>query len=190
MRYNLPELANEYMKLFEKAKKLYDTVNLTDFKYTKRFDEIIDRMKELEHQAKDLLPVEAAADPAPQPVKKQRGGKRDGAGRKGKGYIRRKPTISMDPVYWEMFDTMAGHFKMDQAALIRAMMQTFIDHYNEQGMTITGFYDPKFSEFDYVLCPVCSGYGEIDPKGAAAPILCPGCSGEKLLKQVKLKMEG
>ncbi len=63
---------------------------------------------------------------------------------------------------------------------------------NATGTTVSSLlvYDPKFSEFDYVLCPVCSGYGEIDPKGAAAPILCPGCSGEKLLKQVKLKMEG
>jgi hypothetical protein len=121
--------------------------------------------------------------------KKKRGGARSGAGRKGKGYIRRKITLSLPPGYWEMFDTMTDHLKQDKAALIRSMMITFIDHMNEQGTTMTGLYNEKFKEFDYVICPVCAGDGEIQPKDAPAPIVCPGCDGVKQLKQVKIKME-
>ncbi len=174
-RYVLPELAGEYLKLYELAKKLYDAVNLTDLKFDKRYWEVIDRFNELEERSAVLRKQDAPPADPPEPPKKKRGGMRAGAGRKGKGYVRRKTTISLPPEYWEMFDTMAEHLEMDQAALIREMITTAIDdHMDGQ---------------DYVTCPVCDGAGEIQPKKSAEPVVCTGCDGKKKLQQGKLRME-
>jgi hypothetical protein len=111
----------------------------------------------------------------PSEPKKQRGGARIGAGRKGKGYVRRKMTVSLPPEYWEKFDSMTAYLQQDQAALVRSMMMAFIDQWS--------------NESDLVDCPVCSGQGEIQPKALPSAIVCPGCSGAKKLQQVKIKIE-
>lgn len=173
-RYRLPELANEYQNLFELAKKLYSSVNLTDFKYEKRFVEVTTRYEELENLAR---PLTAAAEKPVQLPKKKRGGKRDGAGRPGKGYERRKPTLSLPPEYWQMFDALAERTQTEQAALIRGMMISVLD-----GLSVHG----AFEDVDEIACPVCSGAGTIQPKALPAAIVCPGCNGAKQLQQIKL----
>lgn len=171
-RYLLPDLAGNYLKLFDLAKTLYDSVSLTDFKYNKRFDEIITRLGELEEQARPFLAA-AAAEPPAQP-KKQRGGFRPGAGRPGKGYERRKPTLSLPPEYWKQFDDLAALIESDQAGLIRSIMMTVLDGIAANTHTI--------------VCPVCAGGGSIQPKALPEAIVCPGCNGEGELKQILMNL--
>lgn len=170
-RYSLPDVADQYLKLFELAKKLYESVNLTDLKYNKRFDEVMERLGELEKIAQPLI-VAAATDKPDQLPKKKRGGSRPGAGRPGKGYERRKHTISLPPEYWEKFDDLVERSQTEQAALIRSMMTAIIDQ-------VKGLDDE-------IACPVCAGSGAIQPKAISTEIVCPGCNGAKKLQQIKL----
>lgn len=171
-RYLLPEMAGDYHKLFDLAKKLYDSVNLTEFKYNKRYDEVLMKLGELEEQARPILAA-AAAEPPEQP-KKQRGGFRPGAGRPGKGYERRKPTLSLPPEYWKQFDELAALIESDQAGLIRSIMMTVLDGIAANTQTI--------------VCPVCAGVGSIQPKALPEAIVCPGCNGEGELKQILMNL--
>lgn len=175
-RYALPDLGPKYQDVYEKAEKLLKARRISEKAHTEKFEMIIAEMRGLEQLAAERLqkspePVEERSAPI---VKRKRGGRRAGAGRKGHGLVRRNLTLGLPPGYWETIDRLQETSGRDLTGLIRSIVVASVDAIERGGI-------------DEVVCPVCDGSGAIQPGRSGKTIVCPRCEGEKRLKQIKFK---